>query len=238
MLVEVHKVKKSFELGEHIVQALRTIDLKIDSGGIQALMGPSGSGKSTLLNTIGTLDFVTSGHIIFQGQNISEFNLEEKSQFRNTKVGFIFQNFNLIPVLTTIENVMIPFELAVNSSMTYKQAKSRAEELLEKVGLKDQINQSVNKLSGGQMQRVSIARALINQPTLILADEPTANLDGETTKEVMSVLRDQCKQEGSTALIATHDLTILEYCDRIIKMKDGEIYSDTAKDPAFNKKII
>ena len=167
---------------------------------------------------------------MFENQNISEFNLEQKSQFRNSKVGFIFQNFNLIPVLTTIENVMIPYELALNSQMTYGQAKQRAEELLEKVGLKDQINQSVNKLSGGQMQRVSIARALINKPVLILADEPTANLDGETTKEVMTVLRNQCKEEGSTALIATHDLTILEYCDRIIKMKDGQIYSDTSND--------
>lgn len=222
-LVDVNRVSKSFKLGQTTVNALVDVSVSAEPGGIIALMGPSGSGKSTLLNLIGALDSPTSGDISVAGTNLNKMGKDARASFRNAAVGFIFQNFNLIPILTTIENVLLPYQL----SGTHDQsAEKRAKVLLEKVGLSSQINQSVNRLSGGQMQRVSIARALINRPKLILADEPTANLDHATSDIVLEVMRDLCLTEGATVIMATHDYSVLKFCDRIISLEDGKLVKD------------
>ena len=227
-LIRVMDVSKSFMLGETHVQALKGVSLTIPGGGIVALMGPSGSGKSTLLNLIGALDIPTDGQVIVQGIDISELNRDEKSSFRNATIGFIFQNFNLVPVLTTLENVILPAQLGRRNEDGGLEA--RASELLKAVGLEKQIHQRVNRLSGGQMQRVAIARALMNKPPIILADEPTANLDHATAATILTELRELCEKEGVTAVIATHDHAVLEYCHRIVRLKDGELLTDELRE--------
>jgi putative ABC transport system ATP-binding protein len=216
-------VTKSYQLGTNLVQALNEVSLEVYQGGIVALMGPSGSGKSTILNLFGALDQPTSGKVIVLGREISRLGKDEQADFRNATIGFVFQNFNLIPVLTTLENVLLPSQIG---QARVDDADSRAMQLLESVGLGKQIHQSVNRLSGGQMQRVAIARALINKPRIILADEPTANLDHKTSEKVLSVLRDLCNQENATVIIATHDQAVLPWCDRIVTLHDGRIASD------------
>jgi putative ABC transport system ATP-binding protein len=223
-LIEIQNITKTYQLGETTVNALRGISLNIDSGGIAALMGPSGSGKSTLLNLMGALDTPSSGSVSVNGVNLAEIEKNEQASFRNTSIGFIFQNFNLVPVLTTLENVMLPAQLGRSENGGTK----RARKLLEQVGLKDQMNQSVNRLSGGQMQRVAIARALMNNPPIILADEPTANLDHKTADTVLTVLQDCCKEAGATVIIATHDPQVLDFCSRIIQVRDGLLHKDEA----------
>jgi len=223
-LLELSKVAKSYMLGDTLVEALRGVSFKVPGGGIIALMGPSGSGKSTILNLLGALDKPSTGQVLVKGRDISTLATDEQAGFRNSTIGFVFQNFNLVPVLTTFENVILPAQLGGRSDKA--DYASRAVELLEKVGLGKQIHQSVNRLSGGQMQRVAIARALINKPEIVLADEPTANLDHDTAEKVLLILRDLCLQEKTTVLIATHDHEVLPYCHRIITLHDGKLYRD------------
>ncbi len=227
-LIQVSKVTKQYRMGDVEVHALRGVSFNIDKGGIIALMGPSGSGKSTLLNLIGALDVPTGGSLFVRDMDLAKLNRDEQSTFRNTTIGFVFQNFNLVPVLTTIENVMLPAQLG--RQHLGESLHERAKVLLEKVGLGKQIHQRVNRLSGGQMQRVAIARALINKPPIILADEPTANLDHDTADTVLTVLKELCSSEGATVVVATHDSHVLSYCHRIIRLMDGKLLSDDIKE--------
>ncbi len=227
-LIQVSKVTKQYRMGDVEVQALRDVSFNIDKGGIVALMGPSGSGKSTLLNLIGALDIPTGGSLYVRDMELAKLNRDEQATFRNATIGFVFQNFNLIPVLTTIENVMLPAQLG--RRQLGESLQERAKVLLEKVGLGKQIHQRVNRLSGGQMQRVAIARALINKPPIILADEPTANLDHDTADTVLTVLKDLCSSEGATVVVATHDSHVLSYCHRIIRLMDGKLLSDEIRE--------
>jgi putative ABC transport system ATP-binding protein len=227
-LIQVSKVTKQYRMGDVEVQALRGVSFNIEKGGIVALMGPSGSGKSTLLNLIGALDVPTGGSLLVRDMDLAKLNRDEQSTFRNATIGFVFQNFNLVPVLTTIENVMLPAQLG--RQQLGESLQERAKVLLEKVGLGKQIHQRVNRLSGGQMQRVAIARALINKPPIILADEPTANLDHDTADTVLTVLKELCSSEGATVVIATHDSHVLTYCHRIIRLIDGKLLSDEIKE--------
>jgi len=227
-LIEISQVTKQYQMGDVEVHALRGISFNINKGGIVALMGPSGSGKSTLLNLIGALDVPTGGSLYVRDMDLSKLNRDEQSTFRNTTIGFVFQNFNLVPVLTTIENVMLPAQLGRQQLGDALQ--ERAEILLEKVGLGKQAHQRVNRLSGGQMQRVAIARALINKPPIILADEPTANLDHDTADTVLTVLKDLCSSEGATVVVATHDSHVLTYCHRIVRLIDGKLLSDEIRE--------
>lgn len=223
-LIHIKNVTKTYLLGDGRVDALRGVSLNIAQGDIVALMGPSGSGKSTLLNLMGALDRPSEGDVLVRGVDISTLSRDEQATFRNASIGFIFQNFNLVPVLTTLENVLLPAQLGrrdLGESLT-----ERGLRLLEKVGLSKQAHQSVNRLSGGQMQRVAIARALMNKPPIILADEPTANLDHETAATVLETMRELCISEGSTVVIATHDQAVLSYCRRIVQLKDGTLMSD------------
>ncbi len=222
--IELKNISKSYQAGLSEVSALGPIDLSIAKGAIIALMGPSGSGKSTMLNLLGVLDRPTTGDIVIDGCSTNSFDADEQAVFRNESVGFIFQNFNLIPVLSTIENVLLPSQLSRSSDAT--TANSRAAHLIKAVGIEEQTNQSANRLSGGQMQRAAIARALINQPKLILADEPTANLDENTAKKVLELLSTVCRDEGATIVIATHDPSVLPYCQRIVSLRDGKIADD------------
>lgn len=229
-LIQIRDVGKMYMMGDTEVNALRGVTLAVPRGGIVALMGPSGSGKSTLLNLIGALDIPSTGSVVVNGTDIAKLSRDEQSRFRNVTTGFIFQNFNLVPVLTTLENVMLPAQLG--SSDLGEPLVVRGTKLLEAVGLGKQINQSVNRLSGGQMQRVAIARALMNKPPIILADEPTANLDHDTADTVLTVLKELCEREGATVVVATHDGHVLEYCHRIVRLKDGRLLSDELKEGA------
>ena len=223
-LVEANKASKKFQVGTSAINALTDVTLRIAPGGMIALMGPSGSGKSSLLNLFGALDRPTSGQIFFMESDLAELNPDQRAQFRNRSIGFIFQNFNLIPILTAFENVLLPHQLGGEGSES--DAKARASFLLERVGLAQQAGQSVNQLSGGQMQRVGVARALMNKPRLVLADEPTANLDRASAENVLRILQDLCISEGATVVVATHDHGVLSYCSRIVSMRDGKILTD------------
>ena len=229
-IVILNQVSKVYPRGNGTVTGLAKLDLTIDEGGVVALMGRSGSGKSTLLNLVGVLDRPSEGRITIDGKDIGSLSPDQESAFRNKTVGFVFQNFNLIPVMTSLENVLLPAELAVQQGLSTRSAiVSRAKGLIEAVGLEDQTHQKANRLSGGQMQRVAVARAIMNSPSLILADEPTANLDQTSAKQVLTILRNICTNEKSTAIIATHDVTVLDYCTRVIHLEDGRLVHDQLK---------
>ncbi len=223
-LIQLRNISKNYRLGDSMVTALHEVNFSIARGGIVALMGPSGSGKSTILNLIGALDTPTQGEILVNNIPVARLSRDQQAEFRSQTVGFIFQTFNLIPVLTTIENVILPAHFSPEKDT--RQLKERAKSLLERVGLGQQINQSVNKLSGGQMQRVAIARALMNKPPIILADEPTANLDRGTANTVLTILKELCASERTTVVVATHDHHVLTYCYRCINLSDGRVISD------------
>lgn len=223
-LIRVRDVVKAYRMGDVETKALGGVSFDVMSGGMVALMGPSGSGKSTLLNLIGAIDSPSAGELIVVGERITSLPNDQKADFRNRKIGFIFQTFNLVPVFTALENVMLPAFFSQNHDP--KEAKSRAVKLLEMVGLSNHLHQGVNRLSGGQMQRVAIARALMNKPPLILADEPTANLDHATADVILTMLRDVCATEGATVVVATHDFHVLSYCQRVLKLKDGILDGD------------
>lgn len=220
-LITIQKLKKKYPLGDTVIEALKGIDLKIYKGDFTAIVGASGSGKSTLLNLIGTIDDPDDGEVYFKDINIFKLNENEKAKFRNEKIGFIFQSFNLIPVLNVLENVKIP--LLLNKKLSEQQRTDKAIESLEEVGLKDFVYSTPNKLSGGQRQRVAIARALVNNPEFIIADEPTANLDSKTTMNVIDLMLKLNKEKGVTFLFSTHDEKLMDRVSKIIHIKDGLI---------------
>ncbi|MCJ7450263.1 MAG: ABC transporter ATP-binding protein [Candidatus Nanohaloarchaeota archaeon QJJ-9] len=215
--IKLDNVEKHYQLGENVVRALRGAGLSIQEGEFVAVMGPSGSGKSTLLNMLGALDKPTSGKVTIEEEDISKFSRSGLASFRSEKVGFVFQMFNLISSMTAKENVELPMIFRGKSK---KERVERAEELLERVELSDRLDFRPPKLSGGQRQRVSIARALANDPDIILADEPTGDLDTETGDKIMDYLT-ELNDEGKTIILVTHDPHDAEYADRVIDIKDG-----------------
>ncbi|AAM30649.1 MULTISPECIES: ABC transporter ATP-binding protein [Methanosarcina] len=217
-IVEVSNVRKSYMLGKMEVPVLSNISLRIEKGEFLAIVGPSGSGKSTLMNLIGCLDRPTEGQVLIKGRDLDGMSDEELARLRGLEIGFVFQTFNLVPRLTAFENVLLP--TFANSRSTDPQ--KRAKELLSIMGLKDRMRHRPGELSGGQSQRVSIARALINDPSILLADEPTGNLDSKTGFEILNIFMDLNK-DGRTVVIVTHDPEIAKFADRVILVKDGTI---------------
>jgi len=218
-IVEVSNVRKSYQLGSLEVPVLSGIDLKIETGEFLAIMGPSGSGKSTLMNIIGCLDRPTEGQVFIRGKELHRMPDEELARLRGLEIGFIFQTFNLIPRLTALENVLLP---TFANSRIIGDSRKRAKELLEIMGLQDRMHHKPGELSGGQSQRVSIARALINDPAILLADEPTGNLDSKTGAEILRIFIN-LNMEGRTVVIVTHDPEIAKCADRVVLVKDGII---------------
>lgn len=222
-IIKLEDVWKIYHMGEVEVPALRGLNLEVYPGEFVAIMGPSGSGKSTAMNMIGCLDVPTRGHIFLEGQDISRLHESDLAQIRGKKIGFIFQTFNLMPGLTALENVMLP--MAFQGIPRYERER-RAEKLLGLVGLGDRINHKPTELSGGQQQRVAIARSLANNPEVILADEPTGNLDTRTGKEVMKMLSNLHREEKKVIIMVTHDQDISQYAERVLHLRDGRIVSD------------
>lgn len=219
-IIRLEKVWKIYTMGEVNVNALSGVSLDINQGDFVAITGQSGSGKSTMMNLVGCLDLPTKGAIYLDNKDISKLSESDLSQIRGKKIGFIFQQFNLIPTLTALENVMLPLEF---QDMDDFMAEKKAKDILSLVGLSDRMDHLPSQLSGGQQQRVAIARALSNNPDVILGDEPTGNLDSKTGIEVLELLQKLWKKEGKTIIIVTHDLKLAGYAKRIIKLKDGEI---------------
>lgn len=219
-ILEVQDVKKSYRIGKVIVPALRGVSFDVEEGEFLTIFGPSGSGKSTLLHLIGGLDRPDEGQILIDGLNILALNDNELAELRLRKIGFVFQFFNLLPRLTALRNVELPLAIA---GVSEKEALQKAREMLELVGLKARINHKPSELSGGEQQRVAIARALINNPKIVLADEPTGNLDTKTGWEIVQLMRQLCDEKGQTFVVVTHDPHIAEVADRIIHLKDGLI---------------
>ncbi len=218
-LISLENITKTYVLGDQVVNALKGVDLQIVRGEYIALMGPSGSGKSTLMNIIGCLDTPTSGQYCLYNKEVSKMSYASLSEFRNTEIGFVFQTFNLLNRLTAIDNVALPL---VYAGISVTERTQRAKQVLEKVGLKDRMNHKPNELSGGQRQRVAVARALINNPSLLLADEPTGNLDTKTSYEIMALF-DEIHQSGNTIVLVTHEEDIAKHAKNIVRMRDGEI---------------
>jgi putative ABC transport system ATP-binding protein len=221
-IIRLEEIKKNYRIGETDYPALKGISFSIDKGEFVALMGPSGSGKSTTMHIIGCLDVPTSGKYILNQKNVSDMTDTELAHVRNQEIGFVFQAFNLLPRLTVLENIMLPFSYSL---LPIKDKRERAMEALEAVGLTDKMNNRPNQLSGGQIQRTAIARSLVMKPSIILADEPTGNLDSTTSYEVMSTLVEIHKQ-GNTVIIVTHEDDIAKYSERTIRLKDGLLISD------------
>lgn len=219
-LIEMKEIKKDYFLGETTVHALMGIDLTIESGEFVAVWGPSGSGKTTLLNLIGAIDEPTQGNLLIKDNEVALLSDDQRTELRNRFIGFIFQNFNLIPVLSALENVMLPLQIRGKSMLGVKE---KALECLEDVALSDFINHRPDKLSGGQRQRVAIARALVTNPSLVIADEPTANLDSETSRRIIGLMRDLNEKERTTFIFSTHDQRLLDQVDRLIRLEDGRI---------------
>ncbi|HDD61903.1 MAG TPA: ABC transporter ATP-binding protein [Chloroflexi bacterium] len=219
-VVEAKDITKVYKMGEIEVHALRGLSVNIAPGEIVSIMGPSGSGKSTLMNILGCLDRPTSGEYSLNGEAVAELNDDQLAEIRNRGVGFVFQSFNLLPRATALANVELPMRYAVLNGRNRKQV---ATEALEAVGLGDRIHHRPNELSGGEMQRVAIARALVNNPAIIMADEPTGNLDTKSGDEIMTLLKNLNKDRGTTLIIVTHDPEIAELTDRVISIRDGRI---------------
>jgi putative ABC transport system ATP-binding protein len=222
-VIDLKNIIRNFQLGPQTVHVLKGIDLTIKKGEYVALMGPSGSGKSTLMNLLGCLDTPTSGSYMIANRDVSKMNDNQLADVRNKEIGFVFQTFNLIPRQTALQNVALPLVYAGEKK---EKRISRAKKVLDEVGLSDRITHKPNQLSGGQRQRVAIARALVNSPSLILADEPTGNLDSSTSNEIMKLF-EEIHKNGNTLIIVTHEEEIAQHANRIIRLKDGEIESDT-----------
>ena len=222
-VIDLKNIIRNFQLGPQTVHVLKGIDLTIKKGEYVALMGPSGSGKSTLMNLLGCLDTPTSGSYMIANRDVSKMNDNQLADVRNKEIGFVFQTFNLIPRQTALQNVALPLVYAGEKK---EKRISRAKKVLDEVGLSDRITHKPNQLSGGQRQRVAIARALVNSPSIILADEPTGNLDSTTSNEIMKLF-EEIHKNGNTLIIVTHEEEIAQHANRIIRLKDGEIESDT-----------
>lgn len=225
-VIEISTIRKYYEMGEQLVKALDGVDVTIHKNEYVALMGPSGSGKSTLMNMLGCLDTPTSGSYVLNNKNVSELLDDELAEIRNKEIGFVFQTFNLIPRLSALENVALPL---VYSGMKKSARLDKAYQVLESVGLGDRTDHKPNELSGGQRQRVAVARALVNDPSFILADEPTGNLDSKTSIEIMALF-EQIHNNGNTVILVTHEPDIAEHAHRIIRLRDGLIESDIRND--------
>ena len=221
-IIRLDQISRSFQMGAETLQVLKGINLTIEKNEYVALMGPSGSGKSTLMNILGCLDTPTNGKYWLDDLDVSTMNDDELAEIRNKKIGFIFQTFNLIPRLSTLENVAMPL---IYAGVGRKERIERAEEVLMKVGLADRMGHKPNELSGGQRQRVAIARALVNRPSLLLADEPTGNLDSKTSYEIMALF-EQLHDQGNTIVIVTHEEDIATYTHRIVRLRDGMVEAD------------
>ncbi len=222
--IEIRHVHKTYATGGAAVHALRDVSLLVEPGEFVAIMGASGSGKSTLMNTLGCLDRPTSGEYLLDGFDVSRLSADERADIRNRKIGFVFQGFNLLPRTSALENVELPL---LYSRMPAHETLRRSREALQLVGLADREHHYPNQLSGGQQQRVAIARALVNQPSLLLADEPTGNLDTRTSVEIMSLFQELNSERGITIVLVTHENDIAEYANRIVVMRDGRIVRDT-----------
>jgi putative ABC transport system ATP-binding protein len=224
-IIHLEGIRKSYFMGKQELQVLKGIDLDIHTNEYVALMGPSGSGKSTLMNILGCLDSPSAGRYVLNGQDVSKMADDNLADVRNKEIGFVFQQFNLLPRLTALENVALPL---VYAGVGRKQRTEMAMDVIQKVGLEDRSHHKPNELSGGQCQRVAIARALVNNPSLILADEPTGNLDTKTSKEIMDIFT-QIQEAGNTVVLVTHEEDIANYAKRVVRLRDGLIESDKRK---------
>ncbi|HVB62190.1 MAG TPA: ABC transporter ATP-binding protein [Ktedonobacteraceae bacterium] len=219
-IIQAHKVKKIYRNGHLRVEALHNVSMEIAQGEMVAIMGPSGCGKTTLLNCLSGLDSIDEGAVLIQGDNLRDLSDRARTAYRARHMGFIFQDFNLLPVLSAVENVELPLLVA---GIPGKKARKRALEMLDQVGLSDRARHQPAELSGGQRQRVTIARALANEPALVWADEPTGNLDSETAQEIMELLSRLNREQGQTFVLVTHAMEVGNLADRIIQMRDGQI---------------
>lgn len=227
-LISIQNLKKTYKIGDEIIEALKDVSLTIHKNEYVALMGPSGSGKSTLMNMLGCLDSPTSGNYVLNNLSVAKMTDNELAEVRNKEIGFVFQTFNLLPRATTLDNVALPL---VYAGFNKTDREKRAKEVLESVGLGNRMNHKPNELSGGQRQRVAIARALVNDPAIILADEPTGNLDSKTSVEIMGLF-EEIHKKGNTIILVTHEEDIALHAHRIVRLKDGLVESDT-----LNRKI-
>jgi putative ABC transport system ATP-binding protein len=223
-IIEIRALKKDYPLGQTTVHALRGVDLNIEAGTITSIIGPSGSGKTTLLNIIGCIDTLSSGSVKVGGREINGLSDRQVTDLRLNTIGFIFQTFNLIPVLDVIENIEFP--LLLMKKQTAQEIRQRAERLADAVGLKEHRRHRPAELSGGQRQRVAIARALVTSPSIVLADEPTANLDSVTGAQILELMREMNRTEKTTFIFSTHDANILQYAKRVTKLRDGMIVNE------------
>jgi ABC-type lipoprotein export system ATPase subunit len=226
-LIQLHDIQKVYQLEEVKVQALRGVSLSIESGEYVALMGPSGSGKSTLMNVLGCLDRPSGGSYLLAGEEVAKMSADARARLRNQRIGFVFQNFNLLARTSAVENVELP--LLYTRGISARQRHRWAVEMLEKVGLGDRMDHHPGQLSGGQQQRVAIARALVNRPSILMADEPTGNLDSRTSRELMEVFGELNRQDGITIILVTHDQDVARHAGRCLVLRDGLIVSDTTK---------
>ncbi|MDO8928963.1 MAG: ABC transporter ATP-binding protein [Bacteroidota bacterium] len=225
-VIKLEKIVKNYKVGTQIVRALRSVSLTINKGEYVAIMGASGSGKSTLMNVIGCLDTPTSGTYILSNSDVSHLSDDELAEIRNKEIGFVFQTFNLLPRNTALENVMLPL---VYAGIKKQERIMKAEKILAEVGLSDRVEHKPNELSGGQRQRVAVARALVNNPSILLADEPTGNLDSKISEEIMQLFA-EIHRKGNTLIVVTHEESIALHAHRIIRLKDGEIESDVVNE--------
>ncbi|TPV32300.1 ABC transporter ATP-binding protein [Paucihalobacter ruber] len=225
-VIEIRDIIRDFPLGNEIVHVLKGIDLDIERGEYVAIMGPSGSGKSTLMNILGCLDTPTGGTYILNGQDVSKMTDDELAEIRNKEIGFVFQTFNLLPRTTALDNVALPM---IYSGKSKADRVKRATKVLHDVGLADRMDHKPNQLSGGQRQRVAVGRALVNEPSIILADEPTGNLDSKTSLEIMQLF-DDIHAAGNTVILVTHEEDVASHAHRIIRLRDGIVESDVKKD--------
>ncbi|WP_281350201.1 ABC transporter ATP-binding protein [Maribellus comscasis] len=229
-IIHIENITKNYRVGTQVVRALRSVSLDIHKGEYVAIMGASGSGKSTLMNILGCLDTPSNGKYVLNGKDVSRLSDDRLAEIRNSEIGFVFQVFNLLPRNSALENVMLPL---VYSGIRKHERKNKAEQILTDVGLEDRMEHRPNELSGGQRQRVAIARALVNKPSLLLADEPTGNLDSKISEEIMKLFA-EIHRKGNTLVMVTHEEDIARHAHRIVKLKDGEIESDTInKNPVY-----
>ena len=225
-LIEMKSIKKDYQMGETVVHALNQVNLTIHKGEFVGIWGPSGSGKTTLLNLMGGIDDPSSGLYRIEGREVARLSDNQRSELRNRAIGFIFQGFNLVPVLSALENVMIPLQIQGKS---FSEAKKKAFNRLEDVGLLEVVGHRPDKMSGGQQQRVAVARALVTDPALVIADEPTANLDSDNAYKIIQLMHDLNQKEDTTFVFSTHDQRILSKVERLVQLEDGQIKGEEIK---------